>query len=388
MLADTDILFFVLSPIGVVTLIVVGAVSLAIIALEQACLMTIGFGAVHNKRIRYSDALRYGARHAPGVLDLTARIVAKTLLISAPFLLAVGLVYLTLLTDFDINYYLTKRPPAFWAAAILIGVIVLILAAVLVPRLIGWAFALPLLLVEKVTARQALSTSRERVTGHRWTITWMLVGWGLGSILLSALVLGVVGWVGRLVVPTVSGSMPLLILAMGGVLALIYGANLVTSLAAACAFALLVVRLYEGLGEERGKSIDWEGADPLGSRREWRVSKKVLLAGLAVAAIVAGLVGGYLVDSVRWDTDVLVIAHRGAAGAAPENTLASVERAIIDGVDLIEIDVQETADGEVVRHPRQRSHEDRWRESGYLGRHLSTISRHRCGELVRAGVRR
>ena len=176
----------------------------------------------------------------------------------------------------------------------------------------------------------------------------MLVGWGLGSILLSALVLGVVGWVGRLVVPTVSGSMPLLILAMGGVLALIYGANLVTSLAAACAFALLVVRLYEGLGEERGKSIDWEGADPLESRREWRVSKKVLLAGLAVAAIVAGLVGGYLVDSVRWDTDVLVIAHRGAAGAAPENTLASVERAIIDGADLIEIDVQETADGEVV----------------------------------------
>jgi glycerophosphoryl diester phosphodiesterase len=43
-----------------------------------------------------------------------------------------------------------------------------------------------------------------------------------------------------------------------------------------------------------------------------------------------------------------VIAHRGAAAFAPENTLSSVERAIQDGADWVEIDVQETADGEVV----------------------------------------
>jgi glycerophosphoryl diester phosphodiesterase len=45
---------------------------------------------------------------------------------------------------------------------------------------------------------------------------------------------------------------------------------------------------------------------------------------------------------------VLVVAHRGAAGAAPENTLASVRRALEDGADWVEIDVQETRDGEVV----------------------------------------
>jgi glycerophosphoryl diester phosphodiesterase len=43
-----------------------------------------------------------------------------------------------------------------------------------------------------------------------------------------------------------------------------------------------------------------------------------------------------------------VIGHRGAAALAPENTLAAVERAIEDGADWVEIDVQETADGEVV----------------------------------------
>ena len=40
----------------------------------------------------------------------------------------------------------------------------------------------------------------------------------------------------------------------------------------------------------------------------------------------------------------MIIAHRGASLTAPENTLAAVERAIEDGADWVEIDVQETAD--------------------------------------------
>jgi glycerophosphoryl diester phosphodiesterase len=51
---------------------------------------------------------------------------------------------------------------------------------------------------------------------------------------------------------------------------------------------------------------------------------------------------------VRVDDDVIVIAHRGAAGRAPENTLAAFRAAIEDGADIVELDVQETSDGEVV----------------------------------------
>ncbi|MBI2501862.1 MAG: glycerophosphodiester phosphodiesterase [Candidatus Latescibacteria bacterium] len=44
------------------------------------------------------------------------------------------------------------------------------------------------------------------------------------------------------------------------------------------------------------------------------------------------------------------IAHRGASGAglAPENTLAAFEQAIQLGVDLIELDVQQSGDGRLV----------------------------------------
>ncbi|MGD9031340.1 MAG: glycerophosphodiester phosphodiesterase family protein, partial [Desulfobacteraceae bacterium] len=45
-----------------------------------------------------------------------------------------------------------------------------------------------------------------------------------------------------------------------------------------------------------------------------------------------------------------VIGHRGAAGLAPENTLAAFSRALDVGVDGLELDVQLSADGIVVVH--------------------------------------
>ena len=44
----------------------------------------------------------------------------------------------------------------------------------------------------------------------------------------------------------------------------------------------------------------------------------------------------------------LVIAHRGASGIAPENTLLAFDKAIQIGVDRIEMDLRQTIDGEVV----------------------------------------
>jgi glycerophosphoryl diester phosphodiesterase len=44
----------------------------------------------------------------------------------------------------------------------------------------------------------------------------------------------------------------------------------------------------------------------------------------------------------------LRIGHRGACGHAPENTLASIEKAISFACDLTEVDVRRTADGTLV----------------------------------------
>ncbi len=54
-----------------------------------------------------------------------------------------------------------------------------------------------------------------------------------------------------------------------------------------------------------------------------------------------------LAEFVR-TTPFFIIAHRGASAVAPENTLASIQKAIDSGVAMIEIDVQRTADHSLV----------------------------------------
>ncbi|MCQ8211062.1 glycerophosphodiester phosphodiesterase [Cetobacterium somerae] len=43
-----------------------------------------------------------------------------------------------------------------------------------------------------------------------------------------------------------------------------------------------------------------------------------------------------------------ILAHRGASGTAPENTIAAFKKALVDGCDGFEFDVQQTKDGEIV----------------------------------------
>ncbi len=45
-----------------------------------------------------------------------------------------------------------------------------------------------------------------------------------------------------------------------------------------------------------------------------------------------------------------IIGHRGARGLSPENTLASIEKALEHGVDMVEVDVRVTKDGVTVLH--------------------------------------
>jgi glycerophosphoryl diester phosphodiesterase len=48
------------------------------------------------------------------------------------------------------------------------------------------------------------------------------------------------------------------------------------------------------------------------------------------------------------DAPPLVIAHRGASAAAPEHTVAAYDRAVADGADVLECDLQMTADDVLV----------------------------------------
>jgi glycerophosphoryl diester phosphodiesterase len=348
-LADQDILRFLLRPAGLVILVVMLALSLTIVALEQACLMVIGVGATQGRRIGVLPALRWVLGRARPVVKLALRLVAKALVYVAPFGLAIGAVYRVLLGEFDINYYLQERPPAFVLAVAVAGALVAALLWLLVPKLIGWSLSLPLLLFEGLSPRAALVESDRRVEGHRRPVARVLIVWGVGAFALATLLPGAVLAAGRAIAPLGRGNTGLVLSLMLGLVAVWAVASLVASLVGGTAFALLVVRLYEhfGGGEDR-LPPEVAGIGAPGDSDRLRLTPARLLVALLLLAALAGAAGAALLERVKGGNEVIVIAHRGAAGSAPENTLASVDEALAQGTDFVEIDVQENAEGEVV----------------------------------------
>ncbi|MYF92757.1 MAG: glycerophosphodiester phosphodiesterase, partial [Gemmatimonadetes bacterium] len=86
--------------------------------------------------------------------------------------------------------------------------------------------------------------------------------------------------------------------------------------------------------------------------------KRALLALLLLALV---LYGAFALTSHPVEPhpyfasgDVLVIAHRGGKGLAPENTLAAFAHSAALGVDVLEMDLRQSSDGAlVVLHDRR-----------------------------------
>jgi len=147
--------------------------------------------------------------------------------------------------------------------------------------------------------------------------------------------------------PWAIGSLGWVTVLVAGLLVFWGLSNLLVTLVTAAAFSLLIVELHESHPAADGAPLAWPVASERGLAG-WRISTGAIMAGLAVAGIVGVVFAAGLLRTTHAPDDLLIIGHRGAAGAAPENTMASVERAIADGADFVEIDVQENADGRVV----------------------------------------
>ncbi len=347
-LADEDILYFLISPIGWVCVVVVGAVWIATIALEQAALMTIVGGATVEQRVNVLSALKRSAQRAWPILLVTARMVSLGLLTAAPFLAAVGLVYVALLTQYDINYYLAETPPVFWVAVTLVCVIATVLLAALTRFITGWLFAFPLLLFEESAPHQTLRISAEIVAGHRKRLVLWIAAWAVSITALSAVGTGIVGVLGRALLKSTT-SLSLLVFLVGAVLLMWTVVNFVVTLLSSTTFSVLLVNLYRTLVRENiCPPPHFEIASSTGAVKLFNLSRRALIGFAATAVIAAGVVGTAGLMSVRLEDHTEIMAHRGASGAAPENTLAALERAIRDGADWVEIDVQESADGVVL----------------------------------------
>jgi len=342
-LTDQDIVRFLVTPAGalggltVVSLLIVSAI------LDVALMTAVVRSGVLRPVAALQTAAGFGLRSAAALMKFAASLLMRVLVIVIPFLAFAAAVALLMLREFDINYYLAVKPPSFLIAAALIAAAGVILVLVLIRQLSAWAVALHLVLFDGKPTRLAFTESAQRMRGERAGLVGRVGLWLAVRIGVSALV-AFLAAVSLAALPDLFGRNLRLIAGVLIMVMLLWALiDLVISAVANGALANLLSSTFDhSLEGGRASSdvcsrvaMDWKSPVATGL---------IAVSGLSLVSIAGG---GLLLGNVGVDSEVVIIAHRGAAGSRPENTRAAVEKAIEDGADWVEIDVQETADGHV-----------------------------------------
>jgi glycerophosphoryl diester phosphodiesterase len=143
-ISNEQIVSFLLSPIGLLAVLVAGTAAVAALLAQGAGVMLI---AVAGRSGSGSGPIRAAigvVRILPRLLQLALRQVAWFALLCAPFAAVAGVTAAVLLARHDVNYYLHVKPPSFWVGATIGGLMLLGAAIVAVTLYLRWLFAVPL----------------------------------------------------------------------------------------------------------------------------------------------------------------------------------------------------------------------------------------------------
>ncbi len=347
-LTDEDILFFALSPTGLPIVLLAAALYTTVAVFEQAAMITSSRHIALGQTVSLPNLGRFLLMKFWPLFRLALQLIGRTALIALPFLAVSALVFYAFLTEYDINYYLSAKPAVFWWAGGVILVCLLTMAGVLLRTFSGWVLALPLLLLNDENPARVLSSSREASKAMRFPIALIL----LTLFLLNAGMLGLLSLLADFAmdgaIAFANDSLRILAYLLGS-LAIIW---LISTLAIAffgnSVLSLVIIHFYSKLVPSANNKYLAENPIPANLGLSKHLSAKTMIGLVLLAILTVGLAINITMDKLNHADHTLVVAHRGASASAPENTLAAIELAINKGADWVEIDVQETSDGEVV----------------------------------------
>jgi glycerophosphoryl diester phosphodiesterase len=342
-ISNFDIANFVLSWRGLAFVLLVAALALGLLLAELAGHSWLSSHAIAGQPVTLPSTVAFVVSRLPKLIELSTRIFLRILLMALPFLGIAALVWFTILSDHDINFYLSENPPIWRYAKIGAGVLAAVFAGLAVAQLARWLFSIPVMLFEETSPAVALQRSAEISRGRilqilRPLLVWFLIlaaGAALISGIFDALSESLLAWAGvdvHRVLPSVA-----LLLALSSI-----GAYLYTGLQAS-GHQFLITRMYT---EQTGQAWALPKALLTSEHEARRIARPAVLLSLGLLALVVG-VSLFLVSRLDLKQDVAITAHRGASLSAPENTMAAFRAALAAGADYVELDVQRTQDGSI-----------------------------------------
>ncbi|MEE8134364.1 MAG: glycerophosphodiester phosphodiesterase family protein [Gemmatimonadales bacterium] len=343
--SNTDIAQFLLSPLGMSAAIAWLVITLWIALAESVGQVWIAGGALVGKRIGAIEALWLLMKDAPRLTWL-ATLLTLVIMIGVTPLLVVALVsYEMLLSQFDLYYIVSKRPVQLYVALGIVAPVALITAFVFARYYVRWTLAIPAAVFGRLAARKALKESRTLVAKCWGLSLSVVVFWALVSVGIPAVIS---------VLLRTTGEQAMLAMGERYALVVLVSALLVVSFGVALLLAAVIVTvgfnasaagLYFRLRPSARDVMESYEPPSFGARKR---RQQLIVMGVVVAVVVSIIGAISAIGELRTDRTIVVTAHRGSSGRAPENTLSAIRAAIEDGAGVAEIDVQETSDGAVV----------------------------------------
>ncbi len=346
-LADYEIASFFLSPVGLLGAFVFVVVFIAMALLEQVALLLV-LDRQESAFMAARNALFSTLGLFPRLGIFTWRLTQRLVMAMIPGITIIVLSVLVFLQEYDINYYLQYQPMEFWMAAFFIGIGVALIIVMPLYAILVWGLSLPLVVLRDHPVGSAFSRARFLSRGLRPVFAGVVSLWFLLGIVIQALFLLLMEYIGSYAISFDNSSPETLAAILGSLIVLLLLGNTLITAAMSGSMALIFkagLFMADGKGHTFTEVPDRPKLQPKWTNPLTPLRLAVLI-GLAGTIVV--LTGTYWVSAELPEKEVLIIAHRGASSHAPENTIASIERAIEDNADWVEVDVQQTADGSVV----------------------------------------
>ncbi|MEM1074914.1 MAG: glycerophosphodiester phosphodiesterase family protein [Pseudomonadota bacterium] len=338
-LTDQDIAKFLLTPAGAIGMLAVASLVLAAAVVDVAAMTSVLRSAENSPARALKAAAGFLASALPRLALFAVHFLLRVLVLTLPFLAISGVAALVLLGEFDINYYLSFRPPEFMTTVAIGAVCALVLMLVLLERLSAWAIAMHLVVFDMQHPANAFRLSRDSMRGQRLTLILRLLTWFGIRFVLASLVVAIFGFLLAEGPPFFDENLRLFFTVTAVLLGIWLLVN--TSVNAVSNGALAEI-----LNEEFDRYLDMGRAQ--GEFKSRAQTRAWLPLAVTAIALVSLIVSGVAFNGVGGVEKVDVIGHRGAAASRPENTMAAVVKAVEDGADWVEIDVQESAEGDVI----------------------------------------
>jgi glycerophosphoryl diester phosphodiesterase len=357
-LTNEDLLWFLLSPQGLLAIGLVGSITVGLLFLEYAGLILLAGGALRGAMVSIRSVVMTIVRATPSLFVMAAAQTVLLMVAAIPFLGLAALTYWLLLSSADINFYLAERPPKFWVAVTIGCALAAGYLCTVVWVLVRWAFAIPVCVLEGEGGIAALRASVARTRGRRWRLTVGIAGWEVLKHAALAVQLFTLDHENRIALMHSDEGLGLMV---AKTLALL----LLDAVAIEMQLAFFAIGLAGFIAYEYEQSRRAVGAADVATTSTTPTSvvrnsqqtgpgRRIATMCLFLLGPTVALGSAILLEREFMAGEFLdrrgaqVTAHRAGPRPAPENSFAALALGLAAGADVVELDVQLTADGQVV----------------------------------------